>query len=73
MEAVTKARLIEEQILHKLGYNVFTIPQLTPIEKKRLIDGYLLFESKGEYEDPEEKQEKIDELITARKQKDGRT
>jgi hypothetical protein len=73
VEAVTKARLIEEQILHKLGYNVFTIPQLTAIERKRLIDGYMLFESKGEYEDPEERQEKIDELITARKLKDGRT
>jgi len=68
-----KARLFQEQILHRLGYNVFTIPKLTPIERKRLVDGYMLFESKGEWEDPEERQEKIDELITARKLKDGRT
>ena len=38
-----KARLFQEQILHRLGYNVFTIPKLTPIERKRLVDGYMLF------------------------------
>lgn len=66
MENTTKARLIEEQILHRLGYDVFTIPQLTEIERERLVDGYLLFESRGQYEDPKEVQEKAEQLIKER-------
>jgi hypothetical protein len=66
LENTTKARLIEEQILHRLGYNVFTIPQLTEIERDRLVDGYLLFESRGQYEDPQEVQQKAEQLIKER-------
>jgi len=65
----TRMKLLEEQILHRLGYNVFTIPQLTQIEKKRLVEGYILYESNGEYEDPKEREKQIDELINARKTK----
>ncbi len=71
MDNEVKARMIEEQILHRLGYDVFSIPSLTVVEKKRLVEGYLMFESHGEYEDPQRKQEEAEKLI--REREDGKS
>jgi hypothetical protein len=50
---------------------VFTIPKLTKNERERLVEGFLLYESKGEYQNPEEREKQIEQLIKDRE--DGKS
>ena len=67
-----KARLLEEQVLHQLGYKVWEIPKLTILEKRRLVRGYVLYQNPQE-DTPEENRIKSEELIKKRKEHHGRT
>ena len=72
LDPKTKARLLEEQILHRLGYKVWDIPRLTITEKARLVRGYILSQN-PESDTPEENRIKSEELIRKRKEHHGRT
>lgn len=64
--------VIEEQLLHKMGYNVFTIPKLTLWERKRLVYGYSNFDKILAGIEQEQTSAKAEELIKQRKEKHGR-
>ena len=66
-----KARLLEEQILHQLGYKVWEIPKLTILEKRRLVRGYVLYQNPTE-DTQDEKRIQAEELIKKRKEHHGR-
>ena len=59
--------LLEEQALHRLGYRVWEIPKLTPLEKKRLVRGYILYHN-PDHETEKEDETKSEELIRKRSQ-----
>lgn len=59
--------LMEEQILHQIGYRVWEIPRLTILEKKRLVRGYMLYNNPKE-DTHEENMLKSEELIKKRKE-----
>ena len=64
--------LMEEQILHQMGYRVWEIPRLTILEKKRLVRGYMLYNNPNE-DTQEENRLKSEELIKNRKEHHART
>lgn len=66
MDLEMKNRLLEEQLLHALGYKVWDIPKLTRLEKQRLVKGYILFKH-PEHETEEEIQAKSENLIQKRR------
>lgn len=57
---------MEEQILHDLGYKVWDIGRLTPLEKRRLVRGYALIKN-GDQDTEEENRIKSEELIQKRR------
>jgi len=71
-DLTTKARILEETVLHQLGYKVWEIPKLTILEKRRLVRGYVLYQNPQE-DTQEEKRIKSEELIRKRKEHHGRT
>ena len=71
LDQETKARLLEEQILHFIGYMVWDIPKLTILEKRRLVRGYMLYQN-PEADTIDEKRAKSEELIRKRKEHHAR-